>query len=610
MIGTLLRARYELLQEIGESPVFRSFVAHDRVTERNVVVRLVKEPYNKEKAFIGKLKQVFEKSKKADHPAVTRALDIDVDDGHWFLVYQYSPGKSLSDRVKRASAMGVSTGLTTLTGVLEGLDAIHRQGLVHGEVSARNIVVSNAGNPALLNACIWEAYSSSETAGAEMLPLLAPYLAPETTAGEMPNSGSDVYAAGVLLYELLTGEKPFKGRTPAEVAAEHATTEPPTIKDKISAAPDALEKILHKALAKEPVDRYKDAGGMLADLRLLQDAMKFGRPLSWPLRPGSTAPTARVGPKLNAAHVEQKEQKVAKKRARDPGDGAPAWLAYTGMAFLAGAVLAIGWWAFFNLSAPATLKVPNIVGLSFNEASAQLDRMHLKLRKVRESASEEYADGVVLTVQPGVGRDVKEHSFVDAVVSSGSKFVEVPDLTGKTVEEARRLLASMGLAVAPNLRFVRSDEAPEGKIVGQRPGKHTQVERRSAIELYVSEGAPPTEDLAPPDTKYVYHLSWTLPDMAHDILVRVEMTDNAGTRTVFEQTKGPNEEMSIDAEGSGKQATFHIFYDNELVQTITKTADDTGNQTTGGGTTGTTGGTTGATDGNFPFIGGNGRGAG
>jgi beta-lactam-binding protein with PASTA domain len=158
----------------------------------------------------------------------------------------------------------------------------------------------------------------------------------------------------------------------------------------------------------------------------------------------------------------------------------------------------------------------------------------------------------------------------------------VPDLVGKSLEEARRLLAEIGLQVAPDIRYVRTTDVPEGRIVWQKPGKHKRVERKTAVELEVSEGVPPDEDIAPPDDTYVYHLSWTLPDVANDILVRVEMTDAMSTRTIFEQKKAPNEQIDIDAEGLGRQATFHIYYDNELVQTITKSAGDDGGDDVGG----------------------------
>jgi serine/threonine-protein kinase len=218
--------------------------------------------------------------------------------------------------------------------------------------------------------------------------------------------------------------------------------------------------------------------------------------------------------------------------------------------------------------------VPNIVGMSFNEASSQLQHMNLKLRRFREAPSEQYAEGVVLSVQPGVGREIKEDSFVEATVSSGSKFVQVPDLVGKPLDEARRLLASMGLTVSPSVRYVKSERIAEGRVVSQDPAKHTQVERKTPITLQVSEGPPPIEEFAPPGSGYVYHLNWKMPDIPDPILVRVEMSDNEGSRVIFEEEKGPNERVEITAEGVGKQAVFRIYYDNQLVQTVTKNAND------------------------------------
>ncbi|HXH61710.1 MAG TPA: protein kinase [Fimbriimonadaceae bacterium] len=580
MIGSVLRARYEILQEIGESAVFASYVAHDRVSEKSVVVRLLKGGYSQERPFVDRLRQVVEKSKAIDHPAVSKATDFDEDDGRWFIVYQYTPGQSLNERIRRATEMGVSTAVTTAAGVLEGLEAVHKAGLVHGEVSTRNVIVSRSGATTLLGPCVWEAYSASETAGVEMLPLLAPYLAPEVTAGETLSPASDVYAVGVLMYEILTGERPFRGRKPVELAMAHATSAIPRLRERVASAPEALEKIIEKALAKDRKERYRDAGEMLRDVRLLRDAMRFGRPLSWPLRPANAVQEPRVGPKLNVARVEHKEQKVAKKRAIDRSDGAPPWLVYTAFTLLSGAAVAVGWWMFFNLGAPRTLKVPNIVGTSFSEASAALDKMHLKLRKIKEQASEEYPEGVVLKVQPAVGREVKEFMFVDATVSSGSKFVEVPDLSGRTVEDARKLLKSVGLRLGANIQFVSSEDVQNGFIVSQRPSKHTQADRHSAVTIEVSSGPPIAEpQQTPPDNVFVYHLNWVMPDSANDIVVRVEMTDQVSTRTVYEETMSPNDEVNIDVDGTGDEATFMIYYDNKLVKTVKQHAGDQGDQT-------------------------------
>ncbi|MCH7944454.1 MAG: PASTA domain-containing protein [Armatimonadetes bacterium] len=579
MIGSLLRIRYELLQEIGESPVFLSFVAHDRVTERNVVVRALREPFTSEPKFVSKLRAAVEKSKRADSPAVSLALDFDEHEGQWFIVYQYAPGQSLGERMKRVSAFTVPKAVSTAIGVLEGLDMVHRAGLVHGDVSPRNVVVSQAGKTTLLMPCVWEAYSASDTAGAEMLPLMAPYLAPDVSAGQMPSASSDVYAMGVLLYEMLTGRRPFTGSTSVEVATAHAERPFPPVREKIAAAPEALEQILAKATAKPGDDRYGGAAEMLADLRMLQDAMRFGRPLTWPLKSGQDKlPEQRVGPKLNVARGEDVEQKVARRRARTRADGTPAWLAWLSLVMTIGALGDGGSWMYFNFQAPQTIKVPKIVGMSFNQASDLVEGLNLKLRSVREAPSEELAQGKIISVTPAVGRDVKEHSFIDAVVSSGSQFVEVPDLTGKTVAAARGLLASMDLLLSTPVDSVRSRDVPKGQIISQRPEMYEEVDRGSKVKVQVSEGNVRFVPEPPPAKTFVYYLSWTLPDWSTAIMVRVEMEDDERTRTIHERLHQPNETVSIDAEGVGLKATFRIFYDGQLQRVVTRRAvpDDDG----------------------------------
>ena len=573
MIGTLLRVRYELLQELGESPVFVTYVAHDRVSERNVVVRTLKEPFNSEPEFVAKLKAVVEKSKRAEHPAVSRPLDFDEHNGSWFIVYQYSPGQSLYDRLKRASAFSVSLAVSTIIKVLEGLDAVHKSGQIHGDVSSRNVVVSPGGEAMLLMSGVWESYSESSKAGVEMLPLMAPYISPEVTAGQPLSFESDVYAVGVLLYEVLAGERPFEGRHPVDVAKAHATKPVPSLSQKISAVPEALDKIVQKALAKSPVERYAAAGQMLRDLKLLKDAMRFGKPLKWPLDAQGQGTEQRVGPRLNVVRDEEKEKKVAKKRAKEYNDGAPAWLVYIGILAMIGAIGAIGWWAYFNINAPKTIKVPDIIGISYNEASAQLEALNVQLRSVREEPSEEFAEGVIISVSPGVGRDIKEGSFVNAVVSSGSLFVEVPDLRGKTFEAARQLLSSLDLILSARIEYVRDPDVPKGVILSQEPAMHVQVERQTEITVKISNGDERVQSTIPSENTFVYNLRWQFEE-DYSALVKVEMKDSERTRIIHEEVHDPGEWISIDTEGYEDEATFTIYYDGVIVQTITQKAEE------------------------------------
>lgn len=573
MIGSVLRVRYELLQELGEGPVFHAYIAHDRVSEKNVVLRIIKEPFSSETPFIEKLREVVNHTKLVTHQFLSAAVEVDEHNGRWFLVYRYQPGQPLGQRLKKVDGLGISTSVAAMIKMLDGLSALHKAGEVHGDLRAENVILSTESDPTLLLPGVWQAYSSSATAGVAMLPKMAPYLAPEVSSGGMPTARSDVYAMGVLLFEMLTGSRPFQETSVSELSIAHATASCPSLRKRLSSAPEVLERIIEKAMDKSPFHRYQSADPFLEDLKLLQDAMKFGKPMTWPLKQVEVIDVSRVGPKLNTVRAEDRDKKMSEMRSKDQSDGAPKWLVYTSMALITGAIAVIAWWMLFRLSAPSTLKVPNIVGMSFSQASTFLGESNLKLRQTKLVASEQFPEGIVIAIKPNAGRDIKEFSFVDATVSSGSKTVEVPDLAGKTVEEAKRLLSQMGLSLTEKIQYVFDSKVPSGTIVSQRPGKHLQVPKKTNVEIEVSKGKAVVIPEEPPSLEpYLYHLSWSLPDGTAAIKVRVEMRDASGQKTIYEALHDPNEKVEIDVEGIGERATFTIYYDDRVVKTLTQEA--------------------------------------
>ena len=573
MIGALLRTRYEILQQIGDNPIMTTFIAHDRARDRNVVLKVIKEKYCKEHEFISELLDLSTQLKSIDEPGVAKLLDIEQDDGRWFMVYSYLPGSSVYDRLKRLSSLTRSSALTIIRGVLEALVPLHENGHVHGDISARNVVVGSSDEAGLLLSGVWKAYSSSVAAGVEMLPLIAPYLAPEVTMGGMPSPKSDVYAAGVLLFEMLAGHRPYRGKTPAEIATQHVSSEYPSLTRLNAAVPMPLDELVKKAMAKKPGDRYFSAKAMLNDVKLLEDALRFGKRLTWPLdtRP-ETAADERVGPKLNVVRDQEAEEKMAKRRASARGDGVPKWMVGIFIVTASFAIAAIGVLAYRFVTTPKILTVPDIIGKSFAQASAELDEMDLTLKRVRQSPSDAYRNGVVMEVSPSVGQDIRQFSTVRAVVSTGSNIVQVPDLTGKTPAEARRLLASMNLALAGFVEKVYDRSVPEGTIVSQVPKERTNVEKQTKIAVKISTHSRSVIDEMPRADSNIYTLRWQLPSSFDSILLRVEVEDEIGTRTVHEEMYEPEEHISLDIEAYGPQATFYIYYDDVLESRITQSA--------------------------------------
>lgn len=582
MIGAVLRIRYELKQELEEDALFQTFLARDRVAGKDVRVRIVKPPHASETMFVDRLRQVVGESKGIHHEALERLLDVDDDEGRPFLVSENPPGRSLRERIKKLAPFSAPLSTSVAIKIAEALSALHAAGKAHGDLRPENILATQDGGVRLLLPGVWEAYSSSSTAGKAVIPMMAPYLAPEVTAGQMPSPQSDVYALGVVLYELVSGRKPFTGDMASSIAHKHATAPPPSLRAINPAIPFVLEEIVKKALAKSPADRYPDARAILSDLRVLHDAMRFGKPLSWPLRAAATGSTPRVAPQMGAVRPEIKETKVAASEDADREDRVARWLVGAMYAAAAVVLVMVGGWLYWNFTKPSAIEVPNVVGLSVNEAKNRLAEMNLELRVTRRVADEEKTEGTVLSVNPAPGEQVREGAAVNAVVSRGSRFVFVPDLAGLSTEQARERLQSLDLALDELIEEVANDNLPKGRVVSQTPAANSKVERLSKVRVTASLG-PSTDEPETPErpsaARSLFRLSITMPATDVPIQVRVDMDDGRGTRTVYERSHQSNDQFVVETQARGREATFRIYFDDELVDERTEVATDEENAT-------------------------------
>lgn len=580
MIGTVYGARYEAIQDLEQTPLFSCFKAMDRQTGRDVRLRVVDQAFVHERAFIQALKDHTNDLLALQHPSIEKTLDFVEDDENVAIVVESTQGSTLDERVKRLASFSVQLALSTVVGVCEALVAAHQAGYVHGDVSGRNVLVTPSGSVKLSMTGYWSTFSQSSKAGLAMLRGIAPYLSPEVTAGGMPSVASDVYAVGVLLYQMLSGRYPFSGDSTVAIATKHASAPYPSLRQINMSVPEALDELIKKCLAKPPTDRYATAADLLSDLRAVQDALRFGRPLSWPIRRGEAEPM------LVAPVVESPEQPVKAKAKTAPApkrrpareqdvDGMPKWAVV--LMYLSGLALlgAVGAWIAFNTHQPRLIELPNVVNKSQAEAGNILSKMHLKMAVDRYAASEKYPAGVVIEQDPLPGKEkVKEGGIVQVVISKGGRFVEVPDLRGRSTDEAQRLLEAIDLQLGETTEKVRDKELAEGLIVSQVPEPHKKVERTSKVKVKVSNGDRKVQDEEQAVQRYVYKLKITMPPGSDSKLVRVDMTDDQQTQTIFEEEKQPSDTFEVEAEGTGKEAIFRVFFDNELVKQVTKKADE------------------------------------
>ncbi|MBS1706684.1 MAG: PASTA domain-containing protein [Armatimonadetes bacterium] len=583
MIGSLLRIRYEVVQELEDSSIFKAFRVRDRVGGREVKVRMVKAPFGQEKEFTDRLAEVIGEGQRFQHPNLERLLELDDHEGTPFLVSELPPGTQLKEKVAKLAPFSAPVTIQTAIGICEALVPMHEMGVAHGDISTANVFVTQEGRVKVAFAGMWRAYGSSQTAAVMVLPSMAPYLAPEVTQGGMPSPTSDIYGIGIVMYELLSGKYPFSADTPVAMAMKHATAPVPSLRLSHPGVPVVLEEIIKKCLAKLPQDRYPTAQALVADLRILQDALRFGKQVSWPIKPLGPMPEPvpvmpaepqLVAPRMSAIQKDRVPQPEPEDDEIDYSDRFPRWVLAIGYVAILAVVVMVGVYFAYNLTKPKLVALPNLVGRNAVEATQDLEKLHVKLR-TRDQQSEK-ASGTILKMDPEAGQKVRENSSVIAWVSAGSENVEVPDLRGDTLDDAKQILRGLDLKISSKIIKKKSSDFEEGVVIGQNLAAGQKIPRKSEIRLTVSSGKRQPENVDDSVPRKLYTITVGPLDLPGSTNVRVELLDDRYPDgfTIYEQRHVSGETLTAKEVGYGELVRFKIFYDGVLVDTVTQYANE------------------------------------
>ncbi len=584
MIGAVLRVRYELTKKLGETQFFDHYSAHDKVQAREVSIRLIKEPYSEDADLLANLEETVKRLSNVRQSGIEELYEVDSDDAAVFVVGQLTPGASIAERLHKLATFSVPATVEVGIAICEALQTLHRAGFADGDLSGDSIAMQADGEVRLQGAGLWPPFFANQRAREAFLIATADHCAPEVSKGGLPTPASDIYSLGILLFELLTGRKPYSGDSALVLALQHATEPIPSSRQMNPSVPPPLDHIIGKAMAKDPSDRYTDGGEMLSDLRMLQDALRFGKSLNWPLKGEQEKAAASTASAAALGETDEKSTprkvKPAKQPKPEPEGDLPGWFRAMLYFFSGIAVVVVAAVMYLSTSKPVALKVPQLQNLTFDEAQKRLEGMGLKLSLYKSVPREDVQAGLILSTDPVAGDPIFKNETVKATVSEGSKFVEVPDLRGLTLEKARETLKSVGLDLDERVDRIPDRDLGEGLIVSQAQPARGKFERGTKVHVQVSSGRdrPRVTSAADSGKKYVYTLSVKLTNLDHSVRLRVDMSDARGTKTIIDDEHNPGETVPIKAEGYGNQVQFRIFYDGELVKQMpvsAKTADQT-----------------------------------
>ncbi|GAA2999719.1 Stk1 family PASTA domain-containing Ser/Thr kinase [Streptomyces drozdowiczii] len=504
-----LGGRYELGSVLGRGGMAEVYLAHDTRLGRTVAVKTLRADLARDPSFQARFRREAQSAASLNHPAIVAVYDTGEDyvDGVSipYIVMEYVDGSTLRELLHSGRRLLPERTLEMTVGILQALEYSHRAGIVHRDIKPANVMLTRTGQVKVMDFGIARAMGDSGMTMTQTAAVIgtAQYLSPEQAKGEQVDARSDLYSTGCLLYELLTVRPPFVGDSPVAVAYQHVREEPQPPSNFDPEITPAMDAIVLKALTKDPDYRYQSADEMRADIEACLD----GQPVAATAAMGAAGYGGYGGydndqPTTALRATDPNGERTSMLPPVNPDDGGYGYddrpdrrkqkksntstilLVIAGILVLIGAIL-IGKAVFGGGGGDeGAIDVPNMVGITVKDAQKLADNANVKLEVGPKEECEDQPKGKICRQTPTAKEQMKEQETVTVFVSSGAPKVDVPDVTEKSEDSARKALEEKGFTV--NVTSVESDQADPGTVLEQSPKGGSKAEENSEVELKVA----------------------------------------------------------------------------------------------------------------------------
>ncbi|HVF20127.1 MAG TPA: Stk1 family PASTA domain-containing Ser/Thr kinase [Mycobacteriales bacterium] len=487
LVGHLLDGRYRIDARVARGGMATVYTGFDVRLDRVVAVKVMHSSLADDDAFVSRFVREARSAARLQHPNVVAIFDQGEDDGRVYLVMELVTGRTLRRVLRDHTRLDLDQALGVMEGLLTALAAAHGAGIVHRDVKPENVLVADTGLVKVADFGLARAIESTQhtVADGTLIGTVA-YLAPEQVVSGAADARTDIYSAGVLLYEMLTGVVPFTGDTPLNVAYQHVNADVPAPSERQPDVPPAVDEIVRTATRRDPAGRYADAHAMLTVVRRARaDYADVGGARHTAVVSLDDAPTTIIS---LGRPVPPTTTARAKRSRRDRRRRTPIVLAIIA-GLLLGTVGAVGWW----LGSGRYEDAPRLETLTRAAAEAKARELGVEVRIKEPSPFDEVVPpGTVIDQDPEPGERYRKGSAITLIISRGPDRVAVPDVRGKTEDEARKLLEAQRLVVVLAAREFSRD-VPEGSVIEQNPGPSAarETKPRTSVTLVVSKGPEP-----------------------------------------------------------------------------------------------------------------------
>ncbi|WP_159582930.1 Stk1 family PASTA domain-containing Ser/Thr kinase [Streptococcus halichoeri] len=499
-IGKLFAGRYRILKSIGRGGMADVYLANDLILDNeDVAIKVLRTNYQTDQVAVARFQREARAMAELNHPNIVAIRDIGEEDGQQFLAMEYVDGADLKKYIQDNAPLSNNEVVRIMEEVLSAMTLAHQKGIVHRDLKPQNILLTKSGTVKVTDFGIAVAFAETSLTQTNSMLGSVHYLSPEQARGSKATVQSDIYAMGIMLFEMLTGHIPYDGDSAVTIALQHFQKPLPSIIGENSQVPQALENVVIKATAKRLSDRYATTFEMSRDL---MTALSYNRSRERKLVFSDTentkplpkvTPTPNVAPKATPASAVKAQsektpqsQPVPKPKKEKKGRFFGTLLKIVFALFIVG--LAI--FAYLILTKPNAVRVPNVTGSSVAVAREELENLGFKIGKVKEIESNRVAEGNVVKTDPAAGTSKRQGSKVDLFVSIGNKSFVMKDYKGQQYKDViTELVDTYGVAKSKiKIERIDTNEYEVGTVIGQSPtsGEKFHPNGKSKITLSVA----------------------------------------------------------------------------------------------------------------------------
>ena len=502
-IGKIFAGRYRIVKQIGRGGMADVYLAKDLILDgEEVAVKVLRTNYQTDPIAVARFQREARAMADLDHPHIVRITDIGEEDGQQYLAMEYVAGLDLKRYIKEHYPLSNEEAVRIMGQILLAMRLAHTRGIVHRDLKPQNILLTPDGTAKVTDFGIAVAFAETSLTQTNSMLGSVHYLSPEQARGSKATVQSDIYAMGIIFYEMLTGHIPYDGDSAVTIALQHFQKPLPSVIDENPSVPQALENVVIKATAKKLTDRYKSVAEMYVDLSsslsynrrnepklVFDDATKADTKTL----PKVSQSTLTSIPKVQTQSPKPQTAKPSQQVSEDnyvtkPVKKRKFRVRY--MILLASIVLVAASLIWILSRTPATIAIPDVAGQTVAEAKETLKKANFEIGEEKTEASEKVEEGRIIRTDPGAGTGRKEGAKINLVVSSGKQSFQLSNYIGR---KSTDVIAELKQKKVPeNLIKIEEEESSEseaGTVLRQSPAAGTtyDLSKASTITLTVAK---------------------------------------------------------------------------------------------------------------------------